>query len=197
MNGTSLNVGDQHSLTSSASSNRLSVSFNYADTTNTNSMPANNKKRFIAGHRKANSLGTNVLSSLAAIPLTSRSMSSKQNNVRNCKNRCLIDDSFISEDPVITTVEPFEKTFLPKFDIINDNKEAIVLDDEEKPLHRYIDHSLSINEDKISYQGMIKRKTVLKDGKKPSVSFPPFCLFVRSLGFSCFQLFLKDFSFIH
>ena len=183
LNGTSMNTLEtQHSLTSSTSSNRLSVSFNCSDSTNANSMPAYNKKRFTAGHRKANSLGTNVLSSITAIPLSSKSLSSKQNFVRNNKNRCLIDDSLLSDETTIKTVEPFEKTLLPKFDIIKDRIAANKLN-EELPLNRYIDHSLSISEDKVLYQGLVKRKTVLKDGKKPSVSFATFCPLVRNLSF--------------
>jgi hypothetical protein len=134
-------------------------------------MPGFSKKvNFIPSHRKAHSLGTNVLSSM-----TSTQSSTTPLNI----NRCLIDDSLINEDQVISCDSMFPSK--PTFEIIYDEEEVEVEVEEQKPLNRYIEFNPLVIKDKILFQGLVKRKTIMKDGKKPSVSYLRFCSLVRTL----------------
>ena len=116
------------------------------------------------------------------IPMTSRL--SKQAKVQSNKNRCLIDDSVISEEPVVKTYENLIPS-LPKFDIHYDDDEETndAKSFKNVKVNRFSDNNYVLSEEKVLYQGMVKRKTVLKEGKKPSVSFQHFCPLVRSFGF--------------
>jgi hypothetical protein len=142
-----------------------------------NSMPGFSKKvNFIPSHRKAHSLGTNVLSSVTSTQSTTTL------NILHNKNRCLIDDSLINEDPVISCDLMIPSK--PTFEIIYDDEEVDVEVEEQKPLNRYIEFNPLVIKDKILFQGLVKRKTIMKDGKKPSVSYLRFCPLVRTLIFS-------------
>jgi hypothetical protein len=174
----SLNDSKNQTITDYESSSRLSVSFNSADSqTNGNSMPGytnNKRKSFSVGHRKAHSLGTNVLSSIAAIPSNYKTFSVNKTMVsENKKNLCLIDDSLINDEPVIQKLrEPLERSVmpsLPTIEIIYDESEAEVREEDQKPLDSHIERRHSLMNEKIIFQGRVKRKTVIKDGRKPSV----------------------------
>lgn len=110
-----------HSMSSSASLNRLSASFNFAD-----SMPAYSKKIFTSGHRRAHSLGTNLLSSISMTSIIPMASKSRQTKVQNTKNRCLIDDSVINEEPVVKTYENLIPS-LPKLDMYTDDDQESLL----------------------------------------------------------------------
>jgi hypothetical protein len=164
------------SLPSSPSITHLSV--NYFPQSQTNSMPGFSKRvNFIPSHRKAHSLGTNVLSSM-----TSTHSSTTPSNILHNKTRCLIDDSLMNEDPVIICDS------MPSFEIIYDDEEVDVEveTEEQKPLNRYIEFNPSVIKDKILFQGLVKRKTIMKDGKKPSVSYLRFCPLVRTFSLTYF-----------
>ncbi|CAG2169161.1 unnamed protein product [Oppiella nova] len=135
----------------------------------------NKRKSFSVGHRKAHSLGTNVLSSIAAIPSNYKTFSVNKTMVsENKKNLCLIDDSLINDEPVIQKLrEPLERSVmpsLPTIEIIYDESEAEVREEDQKPLDSHIERRHSLMNEKIIFQGRVKRKTVIKDGRKPSMT---------------------------
>ncbi|XP_054156650.1 ras-specific guanine nucleotide-releasing factor RalGPS2-like [Oppia nitens] len=179
--------GDQSTLQTplshSGTNNRLSVSFNCADThANANSMPTYSKRiPFIAGHRKSHSLGTNVLSTItSAIPSNTKYLlSTHHSDVENKKNICLIDDSPLIEEPVIhksrdITEQTVTVITLPTIEIIYDDEELTELRkdvvNDYKQYNRYIERNIPFISGDILLQGMVKRKTILKDGKKPSMA---------------------------
>lgn len=112
--------------------------------------PSSSGHKFVPGHRKAHSLGTNIFSS-SSVSSASRE-SSVARTPEGSSGRLLIDDS-VPEDGghVVVDERPSSMEwsgYLPRSSSLED----LVL------------------EDAIVCQGCLRRKTMLKDGKKPAVS---------------------------
>ncbi|XP_070532739.1 ras-specific guanine nucleotide-releasing factor RalGPS1-like isoform X2 [Ptychodera flava] len=128
--------------------------------------------RFIPGHRKTRSLGTNFL--CHSIPTESFSLPTSSTVTSN-GSRHLLDDSLL-EDFQISN--PLELSINGQSRGSSDGSVSTI-SDEQDMLMRPIDSS-SISSDEVictdisdssfTIQGCLKRKTVLKNGKKPSFS---------------------------
>ncbi|GFR07526.1 ras-specific guanine nucleotide-releasing factor RalGPS1 [Trichonephila clavipes] len=119
------------------------------------SMPGHGS-RFVPTHRKAWSLGTNVMSSLSVDTLSSCSTFSSE--------RHLLDDSILEHPPVLT-----RKRSLGSIEDIHDHFDTWL---EHLPLNssEYQEINLRHIDAVATFQGYVRRKTVLKEGKKPAMS---------------------------
>ncbi|XP_077986371.1 ras-specific guanine nucleotide-releasing factor RalGPS1-like isoform X2 [Glandiceps talaboti] len=126
--------------------------------------------RFIPGHRKSRSLGTNFL--CHSIPSESMSLPATYTS-NGCRH--LLDDSLLED---FTSSNALEYCMNGQSRGSSDGSVSTISDDQDM-LMRPIDSS-SISSDEVVYtdlsdssfsiQGCMKRKTVLKNGKKPSFS---------------------------
>lgn len=119
------------------------------------SMPGHGS-RFVPTHRKAFSLGTNVISSLSVDTLSMCSTFSSE--------RHLLDDSILEHTPVIA-----RKSSLGSIEDFHDHFDTWM---EHLPLNYSETQELTLQvvDSVATFQGYVRRKTVLKEGKKPAVS---------------------------
>ncbi|XP_054706087.1 ras-specific guanine nucleotide-releasing factor RalGPS1-like [Uloborus diversus] len=119
------------------------------------SMPGHGS-RLVPTHRRAWSLGTNVMSSLSVDTLSTCSTFSSE--------RHLLDDSILEHSPVIT-----KKRSLGSIEDIHDHFDTWM---EHLPLNCSESQEINLRHiDAVAtYQGYVRRKTVLKEGKKPAMS---------------------------
>lgn len=119
------------------------------------SMPGHGS-RFVPTHRKAWSLGTNVISSLSVDTLSSCSTFSSE--------RHLLDDSILEHAPPMT-----RKRSLGSIEDIHEHFDTWM---EHLPLNCSESQEINLRHiDAVAtFQGYVRRKTVLKEGKKPAMS---------------------------
>nr|XP_006822058.1 PREDICTED: ras-specific guanine nucleotide-releasing factor RalGPS1-like [Saccoglossus kowalevskii] len=126
--------------------------------------------KFVPGHRKSRSLGTNFLCHSAP----TESFSSLPSSVTSNGSRHLLDDSLLED----FTGSPLDCSINGQSRGSSEGSVSTISDDQDM-LMRPIDSS-SISSDDVVYsdlsdssfsiQGCLKRKTMLKNGKKPSFS---------------------------
>ncbi|XP_035231378.1 ras-specific guanine nucleotide-releasing factor RalGPS1-like [Stegodyphus dumicola] len=135
--------------------NRNSLGVPSLEARSSRSMPGHGS-RFVPTHRKAWSLGTNVMSSLSVDTLSSCSTFSSE--------RHLLDDSILEHTPIIT-----RKRSLGSIEDIHDHFDTWM---EHLPLNCSESQEINLRHiDAVAtYQGYVRRKTVLKEGKKPAMS---------------------------
>ncbi|XP_022249552.1 ras-specific guanine nucleotide-releasing factor RalGPS2-like [Limulus polyphemus] len=130
------------------------------------SMPGHGQvcSKFVPCHRKARSLGTNIFMSSSSCELTSLSPTT------TCKLRHLLDDSVIEISPPLSRTSSLG----PEYGEINNGLEHF---DECSDYFLPMTHSSGSGEisqeildGQVRFQGCLKRKTLLKEGKKPAVS---------------------------
>ncbi|XP_076313161.1 ras-specific guanine nucleotide-releasing factor RalGPS2-like isoform X2 [Tachypleus tridentatus] len=128
------------------------------------SMPGHGQvcSKFVPGHRKARSLGTNIFTSASSCELTALS------SATTCKLRHLLDDSVIEISPSMSRTSSLG----PEHAEINNGLECF---DECSDYFLPMMHtsgsgeiSQEILDGQVRFQGCLKRKTLLKEGKKPA-----------------------------
>ena len=140
--------------TSASGPSSVMAELNLSPAKQTPSLPLKNKQVFVPGHRKCRSDGANIfLACSAGIPDHDDDMNHTEDSMHN-----LIDDSLMEE--------PASKTF---DDDLSVDKLSLVdkIQTSDSETSR---KSLSLKATKASYEGCVKRKTLIKDGRKPAVA---------------------------
>ncbi|XP_076347530.1 ras-specific guanine nucleotide-releasing factor RalGPS2-like [Tachypleus tridentatus] len=120
--------------------------------------------KFVPCHRKARSLGTNIFASSSACELTT------YKSATACKMRHLLDDSVLEITPQLsraTSLGPDQGEINNGLDHVDESSNLFL-----PMIHTSGSEELNpeLIEGQMTFQGCLKRKTLLKEGKKPVVS---------------------------
>ncbi|XP_023230828.1 ras-specific guanine nucleotide-releasing factor RalGPS1-like isoform X2 [Centruroides sculpturatus] len=123
------------------------------------SMPGHCGPKFVPGHRKAHSLGTNVFTPCA--------LDNESSKWGTSNGRHLLDDSVLEDTPMLSRQCSVNSTAACENEEIETWAEELFV-----PLkYSGSDDFLSATADSsATHQGCLRRKTILKEGRKPAVS---------------------------